>query len=165
MAADYRAMSNEQGATRCDHIVRFSGNDRSNEGLSFGKMIFMTAPASFEKLKCWQAARELVLLVYRLSNTGPLAKDFELRNQLRRAALSVMNNIAEGFGRGSDRDFIRFLDISHASCTEVKSITYVLEDITCLSIEDIERLRDKTDQAKGLTRGLIKYLNDKSTQP
>jgi four helix bundle protein len=118
---------------------------------------------TFEGLKCWQAARELVTLVYKLSNTGKLARDFEMKDQIRRAALSVMNNIAEGFGRGSRKDFARFLNIAHASCTEVKSITYVLEDLAYLPIEDIQRIRDQADEAKGLTRGLIKYLQEKST--
>ena len=155
-------MSNVQCATRSGDVVRFSGSDSDNEGLSFAKKILMPPLTSFENLKCAQAARELVLLVYRLSDTGRLARDFEVKNQLRRAALSVMNNIAEGFGRGSDRDFIRFLDISHASCTEIKSMTYVLGDITYLSIEHISELRDKIDRTKGLTRGLIKYLEAKS---
>jgi four helix bundle protein len=122
----------------------------------------MATVASFEELKCWKAARELVTLVYKLSNTGQLARDFEVKDQLRRAALSVMNNIAEGFGRGTPKEFARFLDIAHASGTEVKSITYVLEDLNYLPIDDIQNIREKADRARGLTRGLIKYLHEKS---
>lgn len=159
-----RETCNEKCAT-CNEggeIVRFSGDDWVNEAVPFAKEFSMNGVASFETLKCWQAARELVVVVYKLSNTGKLAKDFELKDQLRRAALSVMNNIAEGFGRGTQKDFIRFLDIAHASCTEVKSISYVLEDIDYLPIENIQHIREKTDRAKGLTRGLIKYLHEKS---
>jgi four helix bundle protein len=80
----------------------------------------------FEDLKCWQDARVLVKEIYLLSERGRLAKDFDTRRQLRRAALSVMNNIAEGFGRFSNKEFIRFLDMSNNSAAEVKSILYVL---------------------------------------
>ena len=110
--------------------------------------------ASFENLKCWQAARELVAFIYALSNQGQFARDFEMKSQIRRAALSVMNNIAEGFGRNTQKEFIRFLDISHASCLEVKSITYVLEDISYISMESIQQIHAKTDRTRGLTRGL-----------
>lgn len=118
---------------------------------------------SFEELRCWQQSRELVGLVYAACASGALSKDFGTKDQLRRAALSVMNNIAEGFGRDSNREFVRFLDISQSSCMEVKSITYVLDDLKYLSTFDIQAIRDKTDEVKGLTRGLIKHL--KSTAP
>jgi four helix bundle protein len=63
------------------------------------------------------------------SDSGKLSKDFDLRSQLRRAAVSSMNNIAEGFGRFSDAEFIHFLDVSQSSTGEVKSLTYCLEDL------------------------------------
>ena len=82
----------------------------------------------FEDLRCWQKARELVNVVYDLTGKGGLARDFELRDQLRRAALSAMTNIAEGFARYHKRDFMRFLDISQSSAAEVKSLMYVVLD-------------------------------------
>lgn len=113
---------------------------------------------SFETLKCWQASRELVTFVYTISNDGRLAKDFAMKDQIRRAALSTMNNIAEGFGRESDKEFLRFLDISHASCMEVKSMTYAMEDLNYLPVSRINEIRLKADEVRGLTRGLMKYL-------
>jgi len=123
----------------------------------------MAAIKTFEELKCWQKARELVNLVYTMTKQKPISYDFEMRNQIRRAALSVMNNIAEGFGRESTKEFLRFLDISHASCVEVKSMTYILEDLKYLSKADAETLRSKADEIKGLNRGLMKYLRTSIT--
>jgi four helix bundle protein len=116
----------------------------------------------FEDLKCWQAARELVRLVYKACEVGKLAKDFETKGQFKRAALSTMNNIAEGFGRKSNKEFIRFLDFSQSSATEVKSITYALEDAGYLPIETITAIRNKAEETKSLDLGLIRYLRTKT---
>src|SRR5882724_4918031 len=115
----------------------------------------------FEDLKCWMAARELVKLVYLACEEGKLVKDFETKAQIKRAALSSMNNIAEGFGRGSNKEFIRFLDISQSSAMEVRSVTYVLSDLNYLSEEKILDIRDKAEETKSLTLGLIRYLRTK----
>jgi four helix bundle protein len=81
----------------------------------------------FEDLRCWQEARILVKEIYLLTERGKLAKDFDTRSQLRRAALSMMNNIAEGFGKYSNNEFIRYLDIANNSASEVKvSFMYLL---------------------------------------
>jgi len=72
-----------------------------------------------------------------------------------------MNNIAEGFGRNSNKEFIRFLDISQSSAMEVKSITYALEDCPCLSMETIMAIREKAEEVKGLGLGFIRYLRTK----
>ena len=112
----------------------------------------------FEDLRCWQAARELVKMVYMISRTGELARDFETRNQFRKAALSSMNNIAEGFGRFSKKDFIRFLDISQSSALEVQSMLYVLTDLEYFTIDKVQEIRLKADETKNLTLALIKYL-------
>ena len=72
----------------------------------------MAKVEKFEDLHCWQAARELVKMIYQLCEQEKLSKDFDIRSQLRRAALSTMNNIAEGFGRSSNKEFIRFLEMS-----------------------------------------------------
>lgn len=114
----------------------------------------------FEDLKCWKAARELVKEVYTLSDSGKLSKDFDTRSQFRKAALSSMNNIAEGFGRFSRKDFIRFLDTAQSSVLEVQSMLYVLSDLDYLSIDKIDLLRIKTDETKNLILGLIRYLRE-----
>lgn len=115
----------------------------------------------FEDLKCWQAARQLVKMVYTVSKTGDLAKDFDTRNQFRQAALSSMNNIAEGFGRYGNRDFIKFLNISQSSALEVKSMLYVLSDLEYLLEDSIAEIRNKAEETRNLTLGLIRYLKGK----
>jgi len=94
----------------------------------------------FEELIVWQRARELTKGVYACSGRGPFARDFGLRDQLRRAAVSVMANIAEGFERGGRREFHQFLSIAKASCAEVRSGLYVARDAGHLPKEDFERL-------------------------
>ena len=118
----------------------------------------MTKVTRFEDLKCWQLARELVELVFQACEEGKLSKDFETRGQIKRAALSAMNNIAEGFGRFGNKDFIRFLDIAQSSSTEVKSITYALEDMEYLSPTKINQIREKAEETKNTTLAFIRYL-------
>jgi four helix bundle protein len=115
----------------------------------------------FEDLKCWQAARELVKLVYLACKEGGLSKDYDTQSQIRRAALSSMNNIAEGFGRGSNKEFIRFLVIAQSSAMEVKSITYVLMDLNYLPEVKIIEISKKAEETKSITLGLIRYLRTK----
>ena len=121
----------------------------------------MSKVTRFEDLRCWMSARELVKIVYSFSEFGKLSKDFGTKDQIKRASLSVMNNIAEGFGRYSDKEFIRFLEISQSSATEVISITYVLEDLEMLTNEQVQQIRSKTHEAKNQTLALIKYLKNK----
>ena len=113
----------------------------------------------FEDLKCWQAARALTKFAFELSESEPkLRDDRDTKSQFKRAALSTMNNIAEGFGRGSRKEFARFLDISQSSAREVKSMTYVFEDLDYTTSNNIEELRKKTDAVIGLTVGFIRHL-------
>jgi len=115
----------------------------------------------FEDLKCWQASRILVREVYLAAETGKLSKDFDTRGQIRRAALSAMNNIAEGFGRYSNKDFVRFLNTAQSSVQEVQSMLYVLADLDYVSSDQIKSLKSRSDDAKNLILGFIKYLNTK----
>lgn len=115
----------------------------------------------FEDLKCWQAARKLVREVFISSEQGKLAKDFDLKSQFKRAALSSMNNIAEGFGRYSNKDFIRFLDTSQSSVQEIQSMLYVISDLEYLPQEKIDLIRSLAAETKNLTLALVKYLRTK----
>jgi four helix bundle protein len=115
----------------------------------------------FEDLRCWRASRELVRMVYLACREGELRRDLDTRSQIRRSALSSMSNIAEGFARHSDAEFSRFLDFSQGSATEVKSITYVLEDLTYLSLDAIISMRLKAEETRALTLGLMKYVRDR----
>lgn len=83
----------------------------------------------FEQIEAWQTARELTKQIYRLSNTGEFARDHGLRDQMRRAAVSVMSNIAEGFESRTKGMFIEFLGRAKASCGELRAQTYVTQDV------------------------------------
>jgi four helix bundle protein len=119
---------------------------------------FETMIKKFEDLRCWQEARQLVKEIYLISEQGKLCKDFDTKSQLKRAALSTMNNIAEGFGKYSSKEFIRYLDTANNSASEVKSILYVLLDLDYLENEKVEQLQAKADVVKALCLALIKHL-------
>lgn len=89
----------------------------------------MAAIRRFEDIEAWLKCRELVREMYRISRAGPFSKDYALRDQICRAAVSSMSNIAEGFSRNSDRDFAHFLDIAKGSVLEVQSLLYVASDL------------------------------------
>lgn len=118
----------------------------------------------FEELKCWQKARELVAAVYNLCNqNSELARDFVTQKQLKAAALSTMNNIAEGFGRYSNKDFLKFLDYSSSSGMEVRSMLYALLDQKYISEKTFEEIYQLTIEHSNLTIGLIKYVSGRSS--
>jgi four helix bundle protein len=124
----------------------------------------MAEVTRFEDLKCWMAARKLVKEVYVLSETGKLAKDFDAKSQFKRAALSAMNNIAEGFGKFSSKEFIRYLDIAQSSALEVKSMLYVLMDMNYLPENKINEVHTLVDDTHNLTLALIRYLRNKDSR-
>ena len=119
---------------------------------------------NFEELNCWKKARELVKLIYLECDSGKLAKDFDTKSQFKRAALSIMNNIAEGFSRKSDKEFIRFLEYSESSAAEVKSMLYVLQDINYFSSDKASTYHNQVTEVRKLILGLIRYLRSKPTQ-
>ncbi len=87
-----------------------------------------------------------------------MSKDYDTKSQLKRAALSTMNNIAERFGKYSSKEFIRYLDTASNSAAEVKSILYVLLDLNYLDGHKIQELQNKTDEIKAMTLALIRYM-------
>ncbi len=113
----------------------------------------------FEEIEAWQKARELARRIYESTSRGPLAKSFGLRNQLERSAASVMSNIAEGFGRGGDKEFIQMLSIAKGSAHEVKSLLYLAMDADLLAKQDFEEYSDLADQAIRLIGGFMRYLS------
>jgi len=112
----------------------------------------------FEDLACWQLARELAKEVYQVSKTGEMARDFGLVNQIRRAAGSVMDNIAEGFDRGSRGGFVQFLGIAKGSAAEVKSQLYRALDQNYLKQDTFDELTQKIDATSRLIKGMLTYL-------
>jgi len=114
---------------------------------------------SFEDIQSWQLARELTKAVYTISNEGAFAKDFGLRDQIRRASVSILSNIAEGFERGSNREFIQFLYIAKGSAGEVRAQLYVALDQAYITQPTFEQLSKNTTEISKLISGLITYLN------
>ncbi len=112
----------------------------------------------FEDIKAWQLARELVKQVYNLTGLGKFNKDFGLREQIRRAAVSVMSNIAEGFERNSTKEFIQFLYIARGSAGEVRSQIYVARDIGYLNESEFREMITKVEEISKSIFGFIKYL-------
>jgi four helix bundle protein len=98
--------------------------------------------ARFEDLAVWMKAKELSLDVYRATNQGPFQRDFGLRDQVRRASVSVMSNIAEGFERYSRSEFRHFLSIARGSASEVRSQVHLARELGYLTHEDSAALLD-----------------------
>ncbi len=111
----------------------------------------------FEGLEIWELSRTLSKDIFSLSQNGKLSKDYELKDQMNRSSGSIMDNIAEGFGRGSRLDFIQFLSI--ASATELKSQLYRCVDRNYISIVDFEKLSENANAVYKKINGFIKYLN------
>ena len=120
----------------------------------------VTSITKFEDLIAWQEARALVKMVYKLTSEGTFAKDFGMRDQIQRAAVSVMANIAEGFDCESTAEFARFLGIARRSAVEVQSLLYAAMDVEHVK-QDV--FRSHYEQAKkckaligGLKHGILK---------
>jgi four helix bundle protein len=113
----------------------------------------------FEDLEIWQLARELAKEIFILSKTGMLSKDFALKDQMNRSAGSIMDNIAEGFGRSSRLEFIQFLSIAAGSAAELQSQIYRCYDKEYMNEASFNDLAEKTNAIYKKTNGFIKYLN------
>jgi four helix bundle protein len=111
----------------------------------------------FENLEAWKVGRELTNQVYNITKEGVIGRDYGFVDQIRRAALSVMNNVAEGYERGSSKDFTKFLFIARGSAGEVRSMLYVALDQEYVSRENFEHIRDLSVRCSQLCWGLIKY--------
>jgi four helix bundle protein len=161
MECDISAMECDISAMECDgvRLVRWGWDDRWLT--LFFHQTQKAMIQRFEDLDCWKAARLLAKAVFFHSRQGPLSVDWDTRSQFRRAAVSIMNNLAEGFGRFGDRDKLRFYDIAKCSAMEVKSMLYLLEDIEYFQPALLTELHRQTDDAIRLTAGLIRHLNNR----
>ena len=112
----------------------------------------------FEDIEAWKKARELTKIIYEVTSQGKLATDFSLRDQLRRAAVSIMANIAEGFEREGNKEFRQFLATAKGSAGEVKALLYVALDAGLTSMEQFQRIRTLADEASRLLAGFLRYL-------
>ncbi len=108
----------------------------------------------FEELIAWQRARELTKEIYSVTNKGDFAKDYGLRDQVRRASVSIMSNVAEGFDRAGRAEFHQFLVIAKSSCAEVRSHLYVAFDAGYLTEQVFQRLLLMADELGRIVNGL-----------
>ena len=118
----------------------------------------------FEDIEAWQAGRRISQAAYQLTCSGDFARDFGLVDQIRRAAVSIMANIAEGFSRRSNQEFVQFLFIAKASAAELQSHLYVALDQRYIDQVSFQSLYDQADQCARQISGLISYLRRAQTQ-
>ena len=117
---------------------------------------------SFEDIQAWQKSREITRQIYEITSHGGFSKDFALRDQLRRATVSIMLNIAEGFGRRTDREFSQFLFHAHGSAAEVQSALYVALDQGYIDQKTFEQLYASIDEISKMLLSFSNYLLNES---
>jgi four helix bundle protein len=113
----------------------------------------------FEDITAWQKARVLTRFVYKATNREAFSKDFSLKDQVRRATVSIMANVAEGFERGGDREFLQFLSTAKGSAAEVKSHLYVALDAGYITQAQFDVLYELASEVGRLLGGFIRYLS------
>lgn len=112
----------------------------------------------FEEIQAWQKARAVAGRVYQVTSDGRFSKDFGLRDQIRRSAVSIMANIAEGQGRSSNREFANFLNMAHGSVAETQSHLYIAHDLEYVDKPAFVELYSILDEVARMTMGLMKHL-------
>lgn len=118
----------------------------------------MASIKKFEDIEAWKTAREVTKRVYELTGSGEFGRDFPLRDQIRRSSVSVMSNIAEGFEREGNKEFINFLSIAKGSCGEARSRLYIAFDQNFISEADFRWAYDGFDRVRKMISGLMNYL-------
>jgi len=118
----------------------------------------MATFTTFEEISAWQKARQLTKELYKVTSVGAFARDYDLKNQIRRAAVSIMSNIAEGFERSGTVEFNQFLAMAKGSAGEVRSQLYVVLDQNYLSNAVVGRLLEQAAEVGRMIGGLMIYL-------
>jgi four helix bundle protein len=118
----------------------------------------MSKISCFEDLEVWQKAREFSKSIFEISNKGTFSKDFSLKDQINRSAGSIMDNIAEGYERGGNKEFIQFLSYSKGSSGEVRSQLYRALDKTHIDQSEFDFLKSKSIEISNQLSGFISYL-------
>ena len=113
----------------------------------------------FEDIESWKAARRLTSEIYQVTSVSDFARDFGLRNQIRKASVSILSNIAEGYERGNDKEFAYFLAIAKGSSGEVRAQLYVALDQGYLTLDTFTKLSTAVTEIGELLAGFIRYLN------
>ena len=116
--------------------------------------------SKFEEIQAWQKAYDVTLQVYKITSDGNFAKDFGLRDQIRRASVSIMANIAEGHGRKSNAEFANFLNIARGSVAEVQSHLYIAVGLNYINKNEFEEIYQLLTEISRMTLFLAKYLRE-----
>lgn len=124
----------------------------------------MATYSRFEELHCWQKARELANFIYDLTRKSSFNKDLDLKRDIRRAASSAMHNIAEGFNRGNNKEFVYFLGIAKGSEGEIQSQLYLSLDQKYITDEEFKKGYYLCDQVIASTHNFIIYLRKSKFQ-
>ena len=114
--------------------------------------------SSFTDILSWKIARKVTGRIYQITSNGPIAQDFGLRNQMRRSSTSIMSNIAEGFERDGNREFIQFLSVAKGSAGELRSQLYVALDAGYLDPTTFKELQEDVLRIMRLIGGLVIHL-------
>ena len=122
----------------------------------------MATFAKFEEIFAWQKARVVVGEIYKTTSDGDFSKDFALRDQIRRSAISIMANISEGHGRKSDKEFANFLNYAHGSVAETQSHLYIAVDLRYLKSDEFDSLYSLLDEVGRMTMALMRHLHKSS---
>ena len=118
----------------------------------------MATFTTFEEIGAWQKARQLTKELYKITSSGAFGRDYDLRNQIRRAAVSIMSNIAEGFERSGTGEFNQFLSTAKGSAGEIRSQLYVALDQDYLPKASFDRLATQAAEISRMIGGLMTYL-------
>jgi four helix bundle protein len=121
----------------------------------------MSKISSFEEIKAWKAARIFTKKLYQTTSRNGFDKDYELKRQIRKATVSISSNVAEGFERNTDKEFIYFLYIAKVSAGEVRSQLYVAFDLGYLEQKEFDKLKTEIIEISKMLSGFIKYLDNR----
>lgn len=118
----------------------------------------MSVIKKIEDIQAWQKARQLIVKIYKLTSQGDWSKDFGFKDQIRRAAVSIACNIAEGYAKETKADFKRYLSIARGSASEVKTQLYIALDLNYLNEKDFKVIYKEIDEVSAMITGLMNYL-------
>ena len=118
----------------------------------------MATLRKFEDVQAWQRSRKMVQEIYTLSNLDSFSRDYGLKDQIRRCGISVMANIAEGYGRKSKKEFAFFLNVAHGSAAELQSHLYIALDLGYIDQDIFDHLYIETEEISKMILGLQNYL-------
>lgn len=114
----------------------------------------------FEDLPIWKKAAEVSLNVYRISEKGKLKNDFSMKDQIKRAAISISSNIAEGFEYGNNSDFVRYLRYAKGSAGELRSQMYIINEMELIESVDYQKINEQLIEVSKQISGFMKYLRE-----